>query len=781
MSTPVPIPVLTMPSPTGVLADPLWRAPLVPVALAATAGVALDRHSGLPIPLCLIAAVGGLIAWAVALFGCRSGLAAAYLWLTVAALAAGYHHYRHDWYAADDIGNAATAEPRPARLRGVLDEEPALRRHSPDLLASLPLGDATVSVLAVTQMHSGDDWVPVSGRARLAVQGRLTGLNVGDEVDVIGQLSAPSSPGNPGESDYAAHLLDQRIRAVVIVRKTADGVVRLGEGWPQSWCGWLAMLRGRFRRMLEEAIPEKKEQGLAIALLLGDGTALPEAEWDRYKRTGVVHVLVVSGQQLTVLGWFLWFVLRRLGMRARTGAVVVAGVLLVYALLVGGSPPALRAAVMAMAICGGLLVRRPVRWANVLALSWLVVGAVNPADWCSPGCQLSFLCVALIYWGIRRRSAAEQDPLLRLLEEGRPAWQRYALALGRRVWAPYALGLVIWLAAAPLVATRYNVVSLVAVPIMPLLVLLAAVALVTGFLLLLVAPVCWPLALALGRITGWCLALSDGIVDLADRVPGGQWPAGGTPDWWLWLFYLVLLSVLMLESLRRHRHWFALAGLAWVCVGLVGGVAPRSFDELRCTFLAVGHGGCTVIETPDGRVLLYDAGSMTGPELMERHIAPFLRHRGIKRIDELFISHAHLDHYSGVEALLDRFSVGQVTLTPTFSEEKVPGVGLTLAALEKHRIPVRTVTAGTHLSAGTVDVEVLHPPAERVGDNEDERSMVLLVSYAGHSLLLTGDLREQGQELLLGLPPMPVDVLMSTEITQGSKQEDSTVNTLWRA
>jgi competence protein ComEC len=520
MSAAAPLTVPTTAARPGVLADPLWRAPLVPVALAATAGVALDRYVSLPVPLCLLVAAAGLVAWAVALFGCRSGLAAVYLWLTVAALAAGYHHGRREWYAADDVGNVATTEPSPARLRGVLEEEPALHRQPPDPLVSLPHADTTVTVLAVTHVRSGDDWLPASGRARLTVPGSLTGLHVGDEVDVVGRLSAPAPPANPGEPDRAAHLLDQRVRAVLAVHNTADAVVRLGEGWPRSGRGWLAMLRGHFRRVLEEAIPEKQEQGLAVALLLGDGTALPESEWEKYKRTGVVHVLVVSGQQLTVLGWFLWFVLRRLGVRARTGAVVVAGVLLVYALLVGAAPPAMRAAVMATAVCGGMLFRRPVRWANVLALAWLAVGVLNPADWCSPGCQLSFLGVALVFWGVRRRSQAEQDPLERLLEESRPAWQRHARALARRVWEPYALGLVIWLAAAPLVAARYNAVSPVALLIMPPLILLAAAALVTGFLLLLVAPVCWPLALALGRLTGSCLALSDGIVDIADRVPG---------------------------------------------------------------------------------------------------------------------------------------------------------------------------------------------------------------------------------------------------------------------
>jgi competence protein ComEC len=489
-------------------------------------------------------------------------------------------------------------------------------------------------------MRSGDDWLPVSGRARLVVEDRLDKLHVGDEVDVIGRLSAPATPGNPGEEDHASRLRDQGIHAVMVVRKTKDGVVRLAEGWPRSLGGWLAVLRGRCRRVLEEAVPGEKEQGLAIALLLGDGSALPSAEWDKYKRTGVVHVLVVSGQQLTVLAGFLWFVLRRLGLRGRTGAVVVALVLWAYALMVGGHPPAMRSAALAVSVCGGLLLRRPVLFGNTFALAWLVVGALNPTDWSTPGCRLSFLCVALIYWGAGRRSRDQEDPLARLVEENRPPWQRHALTVGRKVAATYALSLGIWLAAAPLVATRNNTVAPIAVALMAPLVILAAAALLIGLLLLLLAAVCWPPVVVLGWAMHWCLAGSDWLVDLADRVPGGHWYGGPVPDWWLWLFYVALLSAIMLASLRCYRRWFALAGLTWLCVGLLGGAAPRASDELRCTFLAVGHGGCTVIETPDGRTLLYDAGAMTGPDVTQRYIAPFLWHRGIKRVDEVFLSHA---------------------------------------------------------------------------------------------------------------------------------------------
>ncbi len=214
----------------------------MPVALAATAGVALDRAIGLPLPVSLVVASAGLIAWAVALFGRRSGLAAVYLWITAAGLAAGYHSSYRNWYAGDDIGNAATPEPQPAHLRGILADEPAIHRQPPpDSLHTLPPGDTTIAVLDVTQMRRGDNWQTVSGHARLVVEGPLDRLHAGDEVDVVGRLQAPSPPGNPGEPDLASHLRDQRIRALMVVHKTTDGVARLAQAGPGRFAaGWLS-------------------------------------------------------------------------------------------------------------------------------------------------------------------------------------------------------------------------------------------------------------------------------------------------------------------------------------------------------------------------------------------------------------------------------------------------------------------------------------------------------------------------------------------------------------
>jgi len=259
------------------------------------------------------------------------------------------------------------------------------------------------------------------------------------------------------------------------------------------------------------------------------------------------------------------------------------------------------------------------------------------------------------------------------------------------------------------------------------------------------------------------LAGCDAFVSISQSLPYSYWYVGMVPDWWLWIFYPGLLAFLTWECLQKHWRWGLLLGLGWLCVGLVrlSGLLAIPPDELRCTFLAVGHGGCTVLETPDGRTLLYDAGALGGPDVTRRQIAPYLWYRGIRRIDEIILSHADLDHFNGLPALLERFAVGQVTCTPTFVDKKTPGVGLTLAYLERYRVPRRIVYAGDRLRAGEVELEVLHPPAVGPEGNENARSLVLLVRHAGHTLLLTGDLEGPGLARVLAQPAVHADIFMA--------------------
>lgn len=753
----------------------VWQAPLVPAALAVTVGIIADRYASVPFGFGLAGVAVGLAGWAASLRSALSGLPLVFLASAVVSVGAASHHAYRELYPISDVGNYVSEEPRPARLVGELIEEPARIQHAPrDPLVSIARPDLTVAVLGVTHVRLDDDWLPVSGRVRLLVSSQLIGPHAGDRVEVVGRLSAPPNAANPGERDQAAALRDQRIRAQMTVQRTPQGVTLIQEGWRWSLNGWLGLLRSQGRRALEEYVgPEKF--GLATALLLGEDSAMTSADWEKYIRTGVIHALAISGQHLVVLGGFVWLLLRLAGVRRRRGAVVVAVFLIGYALLAGARPPAIRAAATMAAGCLAILVGRPALSANALALAWLMVLAMRPTDLVNPGCQLSFLAVAVLSWGVRTWRARWRDPLQRLLEESQPNWRRLLRRVGRPVLAAYAVNATVWLVAAPLVASRYHLVSPTALVIGPPAVLLASAALLSGFVLLLLAPVCGPVAFVCGWLTRCLLTACEVVVARAEGIPGGHWYVADIASWWLWIFYGGLAGFLLVDPLRARWRWGLLVGSMWLCVGLAGGQPQRETGLLRCMFLAVGHGGCTVLETPDGRTLLYDAGAIGGPDVTRRVIAPYLWSRGIRRVDEVFLSHADMDHFNGLPGLLERFAVGRVTCTPTFADKATPGVPVTLDAARRHGAPVRTVHAGDRLLAGGVEIDVLHPPAQGPPGNENTRSMVLRVRHAGHVILLTGDLEGLGLERVLAHSPGPADILMAPHhgSRSGGKREQA--------
>jgi competence protein ComEC len=756
----------------------LWQAPLILPAVCLTAGFLADRRFVVPFGFSVIAGIVSLLAWAIVQLSGRPRLALVYLLAAVTAGGAAYHHHQCRRFPADDIGNFATTSTKPVHLQGVLADEPIIYYQPPQpALRALPASDTTVATLETTQLRQPDGWIGVSGRVRLTVDGRLSGFHVGDVVEVTGRLMAPAEPGNPGEVNTADILIDHRMRAHVHVLKTTTGVTLVSTGWRGRPIGWLMDLRGKAQRELQNllspaehgeptpySLPAARSDvsAVATALLVGEGSTMTRDDWEKYIRTGVIHVLAISGQHLMIMAGFLWFVLRVAGCPRRKSAIGIALILIAYAILTGNRPPAMRAAVTVAVLCGSFLTMSTFLPANALALAWIAVALWQPADLFTAGCQLSFLAVAILYLGgetilpLKSRSRLEE-----LARQQRSPPVRWILGLGRHVLRFYLWNLVLWTALAPLVASHTHLVSPVALFIGPPAIWLTAVAMIAGFFTLAVAPISHSLAWLPAYVTRLCLSGTEFIVNQADSWSGSYFYVGDIPAWWLWSFYAALLLFLLLAPLRRHWRYMALTGAGWLVVGFVVVNYHRAPHDFRCTFLAVGHGGCTVLETPEGHVLLYDAGALGGPDVTRRQIAPFLWHIGIRRIDDVFLSHADLDHFNGLPGLLDRFMVRQITCTPTFADKHTPGVEQVLGLIQRRGVPMRVLVAGQRVDCGCVSMEILHPPAVGPEGNENARSMVVRLEHEGNSLLLTGDLEGNGLARVLDLPSRPVDVLMA--------------------
>ena len=500
-----------------------------------------------------------------------------------------------------------------------------------------------------------------------------------------------------------------------------------------------------------------------MAMITGSPQLLSDETTEAFRRTGALHVLVVSGMQVSMVVGLLYVVLR-MGWAPRVlAAVGIMALAVIYAAITGNAPPVQRAMIAAILICIAGMSGRTALSANSLGAAALVVLALNPADLFQSGTQLSFLATSALVWlGLREIRRQPRDPLAKLIRECQPWWRRgigNALTAGRlTVFAT----LMVTLLTAPLLASQFHLLSPISIPTSPVLLPLVAVVTFSGLaaVVLTWVPIIGDASAAICR---WSSAGVEQVVNWSDRAPGASFFTAGPALWWVLGFYLMLAVAVAFPQRRRFLSHVA---IAWLIVGLVPALVRQLLrEELRCTFISVGHGLSVLIEAPNGANLLYDAGAISGPEQATEHISAVLWSRGIRRLDGVIVSHADIDHYNALPGLLERFAIGRVYVSPSMAprlgDGKASGPGVLQVALESQRVPVSELSFGDRLRLGPALLEVLHPGADDIFLIDNAGSLVVAVEYAGRRVLLTGDLQSPGLETVLDQEPLRCEVLLA--------------------
>ena len=183
---------------------------------------------------------------------------------------------------------------------------------------------------------------------------------------------------------------------------------------------------------------------------------------------------------------------------------------------------------------------------------------------------------------------------------------------------------------------------------------------------------------------------------------------------------------------------------------------------VTCTFISVGHGLSVLIECPNGRTALYDAGGMVGGGSVARTISQALWTTGRSRLDAVVISHADGDHCNAVPELSRIVSPGNLFVHRSFLDWKQLPVADAIERSANAGAKVRLISEGESLVLDpSVSLRILHPPNEFHSSKDNPNSIVLCIEYAGRRILLTGDLELEGLERLLKTPPVDTDVLLS--------------------
>lgn len=458
---------------------------------------------------------------------------------------------------------------------------------------------------------------------------------------------------------------------------------------------------------------------LVDALVIARRAELDPRLRERYTRSGLAHLLSISGLHVGFLAGWIAVLLRlaRLAPSARFWAS--SALVLGYVWLLGFPAPAARAALMLSLDGVARLRQRAVAPRGTIGLAALAVLILDPWAVRSVGAWLSVAAVAAVIWA--GRATAQSPTALRLV-------------------APAAAATLF---TAPITAFAFGTVAPIGVLANLVGIPLGAIA-VPGLILALLLS--WGLP-ALGTLiaagSGLFLALLDLVAGAAARVPGGHvvtapgWPAALTwaavaaVAWWLW------------HSPRRR--WLVQARLALVAAVISWALFFWGFSRyepgrLTVYFLDVGQGDAAVLRTPAGRWIVIDGGPRTpGRDAGRRVLIPFLRRRGADRVAVVVATHAHADHVGGLPALLEAFP-------PTAVLEPGEPVGEALyleflAAVETSGATWRPARAGDRVEVDGVVLQVLSPDSAWLAQPLDlnEHSLVLLVRFGGARLLFAGD------------------------------------------
>lgn len=587
------------------------------------------------------------------------------------------------------------------------------------------IGDGTRRfLLGIERYRDAGGWRVLELPVRLSWYREAPDIHAGERWSLRVRLKQPHGFANPGGFDYERWLFSRGIRATGYVRRSAMNQRREAA---QSYVD-VARWRESLAQQIAAAGGDPANTALLTALAVGVRSGISSQQWEILRRTGTSHLIAISGLHVGLVAGLVFLAVRkgwgRLGAVQRWPAPRVAAVCAMtaafgYAMLAGFEVPAQRALIM---VCVWMLTRY---WSSaqspwrVWAIALWIVLLLDPLSVLGAGFWLSFAAVGWIFY---------------------LTWGRFGCLSRWRRTCTVQFGLVLGLT--PLLWLWFHQVSVIA-PLANLVAIPWIGLLVVPLLLIAVATlVLWPAAGHLAVLgAGHLLGALWFILERLAYLPATVLALPTVPVPVLALLGLGLASVLAARGMPTR-----LAGLALVAAAGCFRPERPAEDELWLTLLDVGQGLAAVIETPN-RVLVYDAGAAFpgGFNAGEAIVAPYLVHRGYRRVDRLVISHSDNDHSGGGEAVFSWLDVLRI-------DSGEP------QALDWARSTA--CRAGQKWLWDQIAFEYLAPFDAAPGNNA---SCVLRVETPdGRVLLLTGDIERPVERRLLAVVPgrLAADVLV---------------------
>lgn len=584
-----------------------------------------------------------------------------------------------------------------------------------------------------------------------------THFSIGNTIRIENnfELKEPERPTNPGQFDARLYYQTEGVVLFCYAREAA-----LTDGKVRAVTQFFFVLREELSTRLHILFPETY-QGVIGAMLLGDKSELSEETENIYQKSGMSHLLAISGLHVSVFGMTLYRLLRKAGLPFWAAGIPSMLLVLSYGLLTGMRVSTARAVLMFLLSVTADILGKSYDMLTALAFAALCLLAQQPLYARSASFLLSFgavLGIGSIY------------PVLQELYPVRKKWLQALL-----------LSLSVQLATLPLAAYFYCEIPLYSIPLNLAVIPLMTVVMFSGILALGLSFCSMGAARIAALLCSVILELYERMGNFFLRLPASVLHCGRPGVWRIAACYTCLTLFLLWryrirENRKRQTALAAVRGeeaeeeeerrpepnlrkrricsAGWLALLNVL-LLVRPFGGFQFTMLDVGQGEALFLRTEAGTTFLIDGGSTSVSKAGTYRILPFLKAEGVGRLDYAVVTHTDSDHISGLRELLSAgLRPGSLKIgTLLLSEVSLRGeTGSELAALaEKAGTEIRVMEAGMTLKDSTAQLDCLFPFGEEEYADEDENAASVTLRFAcgRFSMLLTGDLGEEGEKEIL--------------------------------
>jgi len=684
----------------------------------------------------------------------------------------------------------------PVTIVGVIVESPLLFPEKTDLM-----------IAAHSLTDSKGEYFPVQGKILLSFRGTQS-FDYGDVVQVRTRLRKVRNFHNPGGFNYERYL---RYQGVLLRGSIADDsrIVILRKGYGNPLKQKIEGVRSTIRTFIDTNAPAPEKE-IIKACILGDQQQIPRELRDSFSKTGISHIIAISGFNMSMIAFFSIFLVRGMIRRFpylllrfdlyKLSVLMAMPPVILYTFIAGAGMSVLRATLMILAFMAALLISKNRDLYNTLAMAALIILLVYPPALFDVSFQLSFAAVLAILIITPQLTVLvpKPDP-----EPGRPFGLPVLLRKGLYAFALFIIvSLSAMLGTMPLIAFYFNrisVISLLAnIIIVPILGILAIpVSMATTFFLPFSPPVSAFFLDIAGTLVMISLALNEyfaslswaafylttpsllellffyiflyGLIKGVAHLSGENDPVDGSdsglespaylsdPDWKVRHDHENASFLKRLQSCPAWIHYSLAASFLFFCLDAVYlHQKNHNRGDFSATAIDVGQGSSILVRFPGDKTMLIDGGGFINStfDVGKYIVAPYLWHERLNRIDIVVLTHPHPDHLNGLPFILENFPVREVWINgeTSGSEEYlrfhdiIKSKGINLRIMTAESNPI--ITAG-------VGIEFLNPPGSDRGKEEEttftetnDGSMVMRMTYDDVSFLFPGDISYMTEERL---------------------------------